>query len=145
MDIDRIDGLLNPDAEINLFRIVQESVNNILAHANATEATVRIKKDRTGIELTIEDNGCGFDSVSARRHRPEETGLWPDWNDRTGSAHRGGLPHPVLAGERHDCLDCDRHHGTMTTKDGIRVAIADDHPVVRQGLRVVWRSTPICR
>ena len=61
MDIDRIDGLLNPDAEINLFRIIQESVNNILAHANATEATVRIKKDRTGIELTIEDNGCGFD------------------------------------------------------------------------------------
>jgi signal transduction histidine kinase/ligand-binding sensor domain-containing protein len=65
VELDRIDGLLAPDAEINLFRIVQESVNNVLAHANATEAAVRIKKNGHTIEVTIEDNGRGFD-----RHQP---------------------------------------------------------------------------
>jgi signal transduction histidine kinase/ligand-binding sensor domain-containing protein len=61
LEVDRIDGLLAPDAEINLFRIIQESLNNIVKHANATQAAVRVKKNRRTIDVTIEDDGRGFD------------------------------------------------------------------------------------
>lgn len=56
-----IDGLFPPEGEINLFRIVQESFNNILKHSQA--ATVRFTIERmTGlIRIRIDDDGRGFD------------------------------------------------------------------------------------
>jgi signal transduction histidine kinase len=60
-DLDLIDGLLPSALEIHLYRIVQESLNNIIKHAEATEASVTIKKNSQLMELTIQDNGKGFD------------------------------------------------------------------------------------
>ena len=64
VDIDRIDGLFTPEGEINLFRIVQESVNNIVEHAAATEASVTIKRNERHVLVTIRDNGKGFDAAA---------------------------------------------------------------------------------
>lgn len=65
VEVDHIDALFTPEGEINFFRIVQESVNNIVEHAEATDAGVTIKrKDRT-VTVTIRDNGKGFDSKPA--------------------------------------------------------------------------------
>jgi signal transduction histidine kinase len=58
--IDQIDDLLAKESEINLFRVVQESVNNIIKHSAATEARVRIEKVFPNILLKIQDNGKGF-------------------------------------------------------------------------------------
>lgn len=63
IEVDAIDGLFTPEGEINLFRIVQESVNNIVEHAQATEASVTIKRNDRGLAVTIRDNGKGFDDV----------------------------------------------------------------------------------
>lgn len=60
VEIDPIDGVLPADAEINLFRIVQEGVNNVVRHAGATEAAVRVRRNGRRIDVTIEDNGRGF-------------------------------------------------------------------------------------
>jgi signal transduction histidine kinase len=49
------------DTEINLYRIVQEGLNNILKHAQATEAKVSFIGAFPHIILRIEDNGKGFD------------------------------------------------------------------------------------
>jgi signal transduction histidine kinase len=65
VEVDRIDGLFTSEGEINLFRIVQERVNNIVEHAEATEAGVTIKRDERGVTVTIEDNGKGFDAAPA--------------------------------------------------------------------------------
>jgi signal transduction histidine kinase/ligand-binding sensor domain-containing protein len=62
--IDNIDGLLVPEMQINLYRILQESLNNILKHSKATEATVMIEKTDKTINIEIRDNGRGFDPVS---------------------------------------------------------------------------------
>lgn len=59
-EIDDIDTLLADDAQINVYRIVQECVNNIIKHSQATEALLAIKHDNGGITLLIEDNGRGF-------------------------------------------------------------------------------------
>ena len=59
-DVDNIDGLLSPEGEINLYRIVQESVNNIVKHSEATEARIAIKREDNLVDICIEDNGRGF-------------------------------------------------------------------------------------
>lgn len=62
-----IDNLFSYDAEITLYRIVQECVNNIIKHSQATYARVVIERHDRVIHMTIEDNGCGFapDTVEA--------------------------------------------------------------------------------
>ena len=59
-NIENIDALLPPAMEINLYRIVQECLNNIFKHARATHATVQIKRHPDSLYLTIQDNGQGF-------------------------------------------------------------------------------------
>ena len=59
-DIDEIDGALAKDQEINLYRIVQECLGNIIKHADATNASVRVKRAGHEVTLTIQDDGKGF-------------------------------------------------------------------------------------
>lgn len=59
-EIEPIDSLLDPSAEINLYRIIQESLNNIIKHAGASEARVTIKQTAPGLQIVIQDNGRGF-------------------------------------------------------------------------------------
>jgi signal transduction histidine kinase len=58
--IENIDGVLNSYAEINLYRIIQEIINNISKHSKATHAYVYIKKDISYIYINISDNGKGI-------------------------------------------------------------------------------------
>ena len=61
-EIDDIDNYFPKDAEINFYRIVQESINNILKHSQATKAKIEIKNKETKLDIIIEDNGRGFSS-----------------------------------------------------------------------------------
>jgi len=60
-EIDSIDNLFSEIEEISIYRIVQESLNNIIKHSNASDAIVTIKRDDRKVSITIEDNGQGFD------------------------------------------------------------------------------------
>lgn len=46
---------------MNLYRIVQESFNNIVKHAQATEVNINLTLDQHLLNLSIEDDGKGFD------------------------------------------------------------------------------------
>jgi signal transduction histidine kinase len=63
--IEDIDGLFERDAEIHLYRIVQEAITNILKHSSATEATVVVKKQPAAVSISIRDNGRGFDPAKS--------------------------------------------------------------------------------
>ncbi|HKQ07204.1 MAG TPA: triple tyrosine motif-containing protein [Blastocatellia bacterium] len=65
VSIDNLDGLLSPEMEINLYRIIQESLNNIIKHSAATEACVRIARVEQALDITVEDNGKGFTPATA--------------------------------------------------------------------------------
>ncbi len=57
------DGLntqIDSNTEIFLYRIIQECVNNVLKHANASELNISILVDENELDVTIEDNGKGF-------------------------------------------------------------------------------------
>ncbi len=47
--------------KIVIYRILQETLDNVAKHSRASRATVRLKKRDHGIEFTVEDNGIGFD------------------------------------------------------------------------------------
>lgn len=64
---------LTPEVRLGIYRIVQEALHNILRHAGADEAVVRMEYVNQLLRVTIRDNGAGFDPVSARR--PTSLGL----------------------------------------------------------------------
>lgn len=51
---------LPPETESLLFRIVQESINNIRKHARATRAWLLVDLSDGKLKITVKDNGCGF-------------------------------------------------------------------------------------
>lgn len=65
-EIDSIDNIFNENEEISIYRIVQESLNNVLKHSGATKVLVKIKQTDNNILMRIEDNGKGFDSMSVK-------------------------------------------------------------------------------
>ena len=59
--------ILNDDLKLNLFRIIQEQINNISKYARAKNVSVSItEKDRT-LDISIKDDGIGFDVNTERK------------------------------------------------------------------------------
>ena len=75
-DIGPVDGALVPDSQIVVYRIVQESINNILKHSAATRAGVEVWCEDGRLHITVRDNGRGFTGPAA---------------ETTGSANGSGL------------------------------------------------------
>jgi signal transduction histidine kinase len=67
-------GRLDPAAEIALFRIAQEAVRNAIVHGSARRVAVSLLRPNGHVELTVADDGSGFDVETARR-RADGLGL----------------------------------------------------------------------
>ncbi|AFD06988.1 sensor histidine kinase [Solitalea canadensis] len=57
---------LDKDMEINIFRIIQEIVNNTIKHSGATQLIVKLKKESNQLLIQTRDNGKGFDFDSMK-------------------------------------------------------------------------------
>jgi signal transduction histidine kinase len=79
------EGVLPAEAQVAIYRICQEALNNIVKHAGASKVEINLKHDDgTAIELSIHDNGQGFDpeqtilpghyGLSMMRERAKEVG-----------------------------------------------------------------------
>jgi PAS domain S-box-containing protein len=64
---DGVPEMLPPETTINLFRVVQEAVQNAIKHSGARHVAVQLSDDAAGLTLTIEDDGIGFDAGRIRR------------------------------------------------------------------------------
>jgi len=58
------DGRLNRQIELNLYRITQEAMNNLIKHSKANEVDIQLVLHKQEIIYTFEDNGVGFDKSS---------------------------------------------------------------------------------
>ena len=56
-----LDERLDSNVETVFYRVIQECVNNVIRHAQATLLDISVVKENDGISATIEDNGKGFD------------------------------------------------------------------------------------
>jgi len=55
---------LSPAAALTLYRVAQEALRNVVKHAAAGEATVRLSREQGGASLEVVDAGRGFDSTA---------------------------------------------------------------------------------
>ena len=65
-EITEIDNLLPKNQEINFYRILQESINNVVRHSQATRVHIIVEHKAERILLTIRDNGKGFTPEAVR-------------------------------------------------------------------------------
>jgi signal transduction histidine kinase len=56
---------MKEDKKLILFRIIQESIQNIIKHAKASETVIRFRYEDQELETFIRDNGQGFDIAEA--------------------------------------------------------------------------------
>jgi two-component system NarL family sensor kinase len=52
---------LDENVETVVYRVLQELVNNVIKHAQATEITIQLIHEATELSIMVEDNGVGFD------------------------------------------------------------------------------------
>ena len=123
-----------------LFRIMQESLTNVVRHARAKRVEVRL--DRSGPEavLSVRDDGVGHGARGAReaafvrtardqRARPPARRPGAD-RQRSGGRHDAAGAHPPARRCR------------ISRSVTIRVVIADDHALMREGLRRILATDP---
>ena len=86
---------LNADAQVMLFRVVQEALQNSIKHAFPKHIIIQIKNTDSHFELRVEDDGRGFDIESAKKeslglrnmeHRTQLLGGTIEWKP---SAEKG--------------------------------------------------------
>jgi signal transduction histidine kinase len=88
-ELDNIDDAFPEALRINLYRIIQECLNNIIKHAQATEASIHVKRTIDGVMLTVRDNGTGFTPANSRSEANCELGQ--NGFGLTGMAERARL------------------------------------------------------
>lgn len=107
--LDRLEAYI----ETTIFRVAQEALANIIQHAQASNIRLTLATQEAGIELTIEDDGQGFEPESARRQaearghiglaslgeRVEGAGGRVEWAStrREGTRLRCWFPYPAGA------------------------------------------------
>lgn len=66
----RLTARLPADAELTLYRILQEALRNVEAHSRARHVTVRLTRENGFIQLTVHDDGIGFKTAQRPALRP---------------------------------------------------------------------------
>ncbi len=74
-EIQNIDGVLKPEAEIGLYRILQECLTNVVRHSQATQARLCVAPQQDWVCAFVEDTGQGFDLTRTKHGDSAPSGL----------------------------------------------------------------------
>ena len=127
---------LSTSTQAELYSIAMEALNNVLKHAHAQSVRIRLEFGRDLTKLEIHDNGKGFESGRAAAgrvwHYRHERAGWQDWRSVSPSEFQGQwykCPH--------SSPNRTKRNRRLTMSAPIRVLIADDHAIVRKGIRAL--------
>jgi len=101
-DIDPVDGLLSRAGETSIYRIIQEGLNNVVKHAEATKVNVKVKQSHRELVICVSDNGKGITKPAGEEVNGHGFGL-------AGIAERARM----LGG--HSAIESLPGHGTRMT------------------------------
>jgi signal transduction histidine kinase len=74
-EFEPLSGRMSPEMETALFRVVQESLNNVGRHSDADSVLIQVGERNGQLEIEIEDDGRGFDPESVAQPAPGGRGL----------------------------------------------------------------------
>ncbi|WP_416866760.1 MAG: tetratricopeptide repeat protein [Imperialibacter sp.] len=60
-EIESIDNIFSREHELQIYRIVQETLNNLIKHSQTESALVRVNQEERKVTVTVQDYGVGFD------------------------------------------------------------------------------------
>ena len=72
---DNVDHLLSKETEIHMYRIIQEALSNVVRHASAKNAIVAVRKGEGLVEVTVSDDGKGFDANAEWERKTSHTSV----------------------------------------------------------------------
>jgi len=106
--LDRELPALGGDQELAVYRVAQESLTNILRHAEASNVSIRLTGDETAVELIVSDDGRGLrgaavgNGIKGMKERALGVGGRLDVRDRPGGGTEVRLLVPVQPAEEND-------------------------------------------
>ena len=77
LDLDDMDEFFRQRWEINIYRIIQESLTNIFKHAGATQIQIQARRIANSLVIKVKDNGVGMDRAEAVRGTPDGSDALP--------------------------------------------------------------------
>lgn len=90
MEVEPLDGVLNPQMELALYRIAQEALSNAVRHSGAGEVELRLRRLGDEVEVVVADRGTGFDVARAMEDDGGGLGLF---GMQERAAYVGGQVH----------------------------------------------------
>ncbi len=66
---------ININQQVTMYRVIQELINNAIKHAKATEVLVQFMREDNQVDITVEDNGVGFDKSKSLKQKDSGMGL----------------------------------------------------------------------
>ena len=111
-DAGAIDQLLDEDAKLVLYRVVQEALSNVVRHSGASSVNVSIQVEESTVVAIIEDDGCGFNhpdvasgeglGLVGMKERAASTGGTVHLDSQPGRGTRVRLSIPQIRGATTD-------------------------------------------
>ena len=144
------------DAEIALFRVVQESLTNVIRHAHASNTWIRAQITATRLHLVIEDDGCGIRpgnltsanqgvGIAGMDQRLRQFGGRLEVSSE-GSGTIVYASIPLDGADANDAIRPTNDESQLPftaqtplpkNRSAKRILIADDHAVTRRGIRAL--------
>lgn len=75
VNIDSIDDIFPIEKEINIFRILQEGINNVIKHSKAKKVHIKIQKEETKLLISLKDDGIGIKNELMEEIMNKKTGF----------------------------------------------------------------------
>ena len=124
---------INSVVQITLLRVIQEACNNAVKHAQASYLEVKVSYLEKKIVLVIKDDGKGF-NVKDFQSSALPTELQKQNNgDRNGVIRNNFYRICTWKGMFYYCVNSKNEGGLI--KMAIKIMIADDHSMIREGLK----------
>src|SRR5258708_7278541 len=160
---------LSPDAEVAIFRVLQESLTNVHRYANTPRARLRIRTTEDDIKVEIEDYGKGIQATKsksaqesverlgvgiqgmAERIRQLGGRLEIPSGPKRGTLVTATIPFggsqvevpasPIVSTAPASTFSADRHPASHLHQRQ-QILIADDHEMLRRGVRNTLQTEP---
>ena len=165
VDVPHKSPRFSADRETALFRVVQESLANVLRHSGSRTARLRFRVPDRHAEVSIEDQGKGMDTkklvaanagrtlgvgIGGMRERLRQLGGKLEIRSESSGTRivatlpimEIAAPESVMTSAAEERSPADTEHRAAQSGGRKRILIADDHEVTRRGIRSLFANEP---